>query len=314
MQEVLAFREIPPAEIGMPARVERILALHWRACLDGTVPPGLPPGTGVDAAMIRAAMADPRTRYMFGQDRHSRFWHRELAYLALLSSIALHASWANPAPRPVSTALLMRHAGLSDRMVRLTLAQGIATGDLIETSRAVGRHGRLIELSPPLAAAIERRNTDTLGYMAGRLERRIPVLPAAARHAFNRLRCLMVLTVAGPLGTPTRRPIHRRSFLFLMFELLAGGPQPLAPMVAAAADRLHVTPMTVRNTLALARATGWLAPGPQVAASAMAEERIGLACATVLHRWALVLDLLEALEAAPERAAEFDAAVTAAAE
>ena len=131
MQDIVALRSAVSAAPSLPEQIARILGLHWRACLDGLVPPALPPHARLDAEQIREAMADPRTRYMYGQDRHSRFWHRELAYLALLNSIALHASWANPAPRPVGTALLMRHAGLSDRMVRLTLAQGIATGDLV---------------------------------------------------------------------------------------------------------------------------------------------------------------------------------------
>ncbi|HWS75036.1 MAG TPA: hypothetical protein VN324_07835 [Quisquiliibacterium sp.] len=291
--------------------VGRILRLHWAACADGTVLQDGPPPTDLSSPLLRRLMADPRIRYMTGRDRHARFWLREQAYVLLLTAIALRSSWLNGASLPVAPQNLPGVSGLSDRMVRNTLQRAIATGDLVRLKPAPGTRGLLLDLAPEVVAAIERRNAGYLAAVAEAIERPVPELPPAAKPAFERLRCRMLLTSYGPLGTPPDPLFLRRSFAYLVLDALLEGPKPRAAVVAAAAERTGVTPMTIRNTLARASRTGWIALGDTVAATPMASERVGRMASAMMLRWELALDVMALLIRQPSLAAGLDEACAA---
>jgi hypothetical protein len=292
--------------------VGRILRLHWAACADGTVLQDGPPPADVDSPPVRRLMADPRIRYMAGRDRHARFWLREQAYVLLLSAIALRSSWLNGAPLPVVPQDLPGLSGLSERMVRNTLQRAIATGDLVRMKPVSGMRGLLLDLAPGIVAAIEARNAGYLAAVAEAIGRPVPELPPAAKPAFERLRCRMLLTSYGPMGTPPEPLFLRRSFAYLVLDALLDGPQPRAAMVAAAAERIGVTAMTVRNTLARAARTGWITQGDIVAATPMACERVGRMASAMILRWELVLEVMALLVRTPALAARLDEACAAA--
>jgi hypothetical protein len=287
--------------------VDRILRLNWAACAEGAILPDAPVPADIASPAVRHLLADPRIRYMAGRDRHSRFWLREHAYVSLLTTIGLHSSWLCGAPQPVTTAVLTQHCGLSDRMVRMTLQRATATGDLLRLAPPGGR-ALLLDLSPGLVAAIERRNADLLAVMAEVLGRAVPAPPAAAMPALQRLLCRMLLTAFGPPGTAPIPIFLRRSFTYLVLDVLLEGPRPLAVAVAEEATRIGVTAMTVRNTIARARRLGWLTPGRMVEATPLAEVRVGRMAAGLMLRWGLVLDVMEMLAERPALAAAIDRA------
>jgi hypothetical protein len=292
--------------------VGRILRLHWAACADGTVLRDGPPPADLGSAPLRRLMADPRLRYMTGRDRHARFWLREQAYVLLLTAIALRSSWLNGAPLPVAPRDLPGLSGLSDRMVRTTLRRAIDTGDLVRMKPAQGMRGLLLDLAPEVVAAIERRNAGYLAAVAEAIGRPVPDLPPAAKPAFERLRCRMLLTSYGPPGTSPDPLFLRRSFAYLVLDALLEGPKPRGAMVVEAAERTGVTAMTIRNTLARAERTGWIAPEEAVAATPMARERVGRMASAMMLRWELALDVMALLIRRPGLAAELDEACAAA--
>jgi hypothetical protein len=292
--------------------VGRILRLNWAACADGTVLPDGPPPADVGAPPVRRLMADPRIRYMTGRDRHARFWLREQAYVLLLTAIALRSSWLNGAPLPVAPQDLPGLSGLSDRMVRNTLQRAIATGDLVRMKPVSGVRGLLLDLAPAVVAAIEARNAGYLAAVAEAIGRPVPALPPEAKPAFERLRCRMLLTSYGPMGTPPEPLFLRRSFAYLVLDALLDGSQPRAMVVAAAAERTGVTAMTIRNTLARAARTGWITQGDTVAATPMARERVGRMASAMILRWELALEVMALLVRAPGLAARLDEACAAA--
>jgi len=291
--------------------VVRILQLHWAGCADGTVLPDGPPAADVDSPPVRRLMADPRIRYMTGRDRHARFWLREQAYVLLLTAIALRSSWLNGAPLPVAPQDLPGLSGLSDRMVRNTLQRAIATGDLVRTKPASRMRVPLLDLAPAVVAAIEARNAGYLAAVAEAIGRPVPELPPAAKPAFERLRCRMLLTSYGPMGTPPEPLFLRRSFAYLVLDALLDGPQPRAAVVASAAERTGVTAMTIRNTLARAARTGWITQGDTVAATPMARERVGRMASAMILRWELALEVMALLVRKPGLAAQLDEACAA---
>jgi hypothetical protein len=292
--------------------VNRILQLHWAACADGTVLPNGPPPADIGSPPVRRLMADPRIRYMTGRDRHARFWLREQAYVLLLTAIALRSSWLNGAPLPVAPQDLPGLSGLSERMVRSTLHRAIATGDLIRMKPASGMRGLLLDLAPEVVAAIEARNAGYLAAVAEAIGRPVPELPPAAKPAFERLRCRMLLTSYGPMGTPPEPLFLRRSFAYLVLDALLDGPQLRIAVVASAAERTGVTAMTIRNTLARAARTGWITQGDTIAATPMARERVGRMASAMILRWELALEVMALLVREPGLAARLDEACAAA--
>jgi hypothetical protein len=114
------------------------------------------------------------------------------------------------------------------------------------------------------------------------------------------------------MGTPPEPLFLRRSFAYLVLDALLDGPQPRAAMVAAAAERIGVTAMTVRNTLARAARTGWITQGDIVAATPMACERVGRMASAMILRWELVLEVMALLVRTPALAARLDEACAAA--
>lgn len=292
--------------------VGRILRLHWAACADGTVLRDGPPPADLGSPPVRRLMADPRIRYMTGRDRHARFWLREQAYVLLLTAIALRSSWLNGAPLAVAPQDLPGLSGLSDRMVRNTLQRAIATGDLVRMRTMSGMRGLLLDLAPGVIRAIEARNADYLAAVAEAIGRPVPELPPAAKPAFERLRCRMLLTSYGPMGTPPEPLFLRRSFAYLVLDALLAGPQPRAAVVAAAAERTGVTAMTIRNTLARAVRTGWVTQGDTIAATPMARERVGRMASAMILRWELALEVMALLVRVPGLAAQLDDACAAA--
>ncbi|WP_291295425.1 hypothetical protein [Elioraea sp.] len=292
--------------------VGRILPLHWAACANGTVLRDGPPPADLGSPPVRRLMADPRIRYMTGRDRHARFWLREQAYVLLLTAIALRSSWLNGAPLPVAQKELPGLSGLSERMVRNTLQRAIATGDLVRRKPAPGMRGLLLDLAPGVVAAIEARNAGYLAAVAEAIGRPVPELPPAAKPAFERLRCRMLLASYGPPGTPPDPLFLRRSFAYLVLDALLDGSKHRAAVVAAAAGRTGVTAMTIRNTLARAERTGWIARGKTVAATPMARERVGRMASAMMLRWELALDVMALLVREPGLAARLDAACAAA--
>lgn len=292
--------------------VDRILRLHWAACADGTVLPEGPPPADVSASAVRRLMADRRIRYMTGRDRHARFWLREQAYVLLLTSIALRSSWLNGAPLAVAPRDMPRLSGLSERMVRTTLQRAIATGDLVRIKPPIGSRGPLLDLAPEVITAIEQRNAGYLAAVAEAIGRPVPELPLAAKPAFERLRCRMLLTSYGPIGTPPDPLFLRRSFAYLVLDALVEGPQPRPAVVAAAAARTGVSAVTIRNTLGRAERTGWLSPGDTVEATPMARERVGRMASAMILRWELALEVMALLVREPALAALLDQACAAA--
>ncbi|MHB2166690.1 hypothetical protein [Alsobacter sp. R-9] len=292
--------------------VGRILRLHWAACANGMVLPDGPPPAEIDSPPVRRLMADPRIRYMNGRDRHARFWLREQAYVLLLTALALRSSWLNGSPLPVAPRDLPRLCGLSERMVRNTLKRAVATGDLIRTKPAAGTRGLLLDLSPGVVAAIEARNAGYLSAVAEAIVEPVPELPPAAKPAFERLRCRMLLTSYGPPGTPPDPLFLRRSFAYLVLDGLLEGPKHRAAVVAAAAARTGVTAMTIRNTLMRAARTGWMTDGDTVACTPLARERVGRMASAMITRWTLALEVMALLARKPALATELDKACFAA--
>jgi len=292
--------------------VGRILQLHWAACASGTILRDGPPPADVGSVPVQRLMADPRIRYMTGRDRHTRFWLREQAYVLLLTAIALRSSWLNGTALPLAPQDLPRLSGLSERMVRGTLQRAIATGDLVRRKPAPGMRGPLLDLAPEVVAAIEARNGGYLAAVAEAIGRPVPELPHAAKPAFERLRCRMLLTSYGPIGTSPDPLFLRRSFAYLVLDLLLGGPQPRAAVVTAAASQTGVTAMTIRNTLARAARTGWITQGDIIAATPMASERVGRMASALMLRWELALEVMALLSRAPSLAALLDEACLAA--
>ncbi len=304
----------PMAEDAVRLRhlVDRILRLHWAACAGGMILPDAPPPADLGSPPVRRLMADPRIRYMTGRDRHARFWLREQAYVLLLTAIALRSSWLNMAPVPLVPQDLPGLSGLSDRMVRTTLQRAIATGDLVRGKPVPGMRGLLIDLAPEVVAAIEARNGGYLAAVAEAIGRSVPELPRAAKPAFERLRCRMLLTSYGPVGTPPDTLFLRRSFAYLVLDALLTGPQPRAAVVAAASRHTGVTAMTIRNTLARAARTGWITQGDTIAATPMARERVGRMASAMMLRWELALEVMALLVREPGLAALLDEASMAA--
>jgi hypothetical protein len=70
--------------------------------------------------------------------------------------------------------------------------------------------------------------------------------------------------------------------------------------------------MTIRNTLARAARTGWIAPGDTIAATPMARERVGRMASAMIERWSLALDVMALLARDPGLGAGLDEACTAA--
>ena len=292
--------------------VRRILRLHWAACADGTVLQDGPPPAELDSPPVRRLMSDQRIRYMNGRDRHARFWLREQAYVLLLTAIALRSSWLNRAPLPVAPQDLPGLSGLSDRMVRNTLQRAIATGDLVRKKPPPGKRGLLLDLAPEVVIAIEARNAGYLAAVAEAIGQPVPELSPAAKPAFERLRCRMLLTSYGPPGTPPEPLFLRRSFAYLVLDALLEGPKPRAAVVAAVAERTGVTAMTIRNTLARAERSGWITQGECVACTPMARERVGRMASALILRWELALEVMALLVREPGLAAELDRACDAA--
>jgi len=303
------------APAGEAARLDhlvgRILRLHWAACADGTLLPEGPPPADVGSPPVRRLMADPRIRYMAARDRHARFWLREQAYVLLLTAIALRSSWLNGAALPLAPGELPGLSGLSERMVRATLQQAVATGDLRRTRPPPGIRGLLLDPAPEVVAAIERRNAGYLAAVAEAIGRPVPELPHAAKPAFERLRCRMLLTSYGPPGTAPYPLFLRRSFAYLVLDALLEGKRPRAAVVASAAERTGVTRMTIRNTLARAEREGWIAQGDCVEAAAMARERVGRMASAMILRWELALEVMALLERWPALSAQLDRACEA---
>jgi hypothetical protein len=286
----------PP--VAVAELVQRILGLHWAACLEGHALAEEPPPISVDMPAIRVLLRDPRQRRMSRPDRHSRFWVREFRQFQLLLCIALHSGWLNGATRPVSTASLAQQSGLSDRMVRLHLQRAIATGDLL-AQPGHRRDGHRLELSPAVVACLEQRDREHAESFAVALGHPVPALKEGAARAFHRLVATMQLCAAGPLGTPMTDEVHRRCFRTLLLDLLLDGPQPLAELVARQAERTRVTPMTIRNTARRAAELGWLSLGETVRVTELGRQLQERAYAALVQRWRLVLALMAMLEDRP---------------
>ncbi len=279
-----------------------ILRLHWRACLDGAILPGGPPPISFDRSDVQRLGRHRLVRMFFGPDQTSRFWLRERAYVALLSVLALHSRWLAEQPRPLSSSTLAAHSGLSERMVRLTLNQGVETGDIAKGVVGANRRQRYYDLTPRLIHTLQRLEDERIALMAQGIGRRNPCLPEPALLALYRLRFAMMLTASGPSGTPGETEINRRVPCFLMFDLLLDGPQRLRDLVPRAAERLGVSTVTIRTTLRRAATLGWVEGDNVIAATALTRDRFGRAGAAFLLRWHLVFNVMEALEKRPHQA------------
>jgi len=234
-----------------------------------------------------------------------------MSYVVLLMHLALRSSWLAEAPVPIGAPALARLCGLSDRMVRVTLQRALATGDLVMVANPAGGRGRVLDLSPAMIAAITAHRSGMLGLMAEQHGRRVPSLAPAPMRALQRLLCIMQVTAWGRLGELPVPGQDRRSLTFLMLDLLLDGPQPLATLVAVQAERLQVTPMTVRNTVRRAVDLGWLNVQGEVVATPQARVLFGRAVSLLFQRWALALDVAEILARRPELAPHLAAALPA---
>lgn len=282
--------------------LERMRATPWIACFHGVEPPGIVPLDG--DPRIGWLRDHPRWRHMLAPTRFARFWLREVWMFQLLTAVELRSVALNETPAPVTLTELAAAAGLSVAKTQEALEAAVATGDIIKL-RAV-EDGRLLvlDLAPSFEATLEQRHRDYFGMMAGFTGRRDASgeLSPPAWRAMRRVLLHTNLTATGPSRAVGSGAI-RRSFLYLMQDLLVDGPQPARGFTRQAAERLGVTAVTVRNTLTLARVHGWIEPGALLEPTRMARRRFGFAHATLEARWNALLDLTELLVAEPRLAA-----------
>jgi hypothetical protein len=177
------------APLEPPDKVGLVLRLHWRACLDGAILPDGPPSLSFERPDVQRLGRDRLFRMFFGPDPRTRFWLRERAYLTLLCVLALHSRWLGERPQPLSIAMLARQSGLSERMVRLTLAQGITAGDLEKGVPEANRRQRHYDLTPRLIRTVremEDGRTAAIAQGIGRLNPHLtePALLAPGKSSF----------------------------------------------------------------------------------------------------------------------------------
>lgn len=288
----------PRAMAALNLCLERMRETRWMACFQGHEPPGIVPLDTADPR-LRWLRDQPRWRHMLAPTRFARFWLREVWMFQLLTAVELRSLALNDAPAPVTLAELAGAAGLSVAKTQEVLEAAVATGDIIKL-RANGDGRRLVlDLAPEFEALLEQRHREYFAMMAGFTGRRdpSPALPPPVWRAMRRAMLRINLSATGPsrgLGGAARR-----SFLYMLHDLLVDGPQPARSFTGLAAERLGVTPVTVRNTLAFARTHGWIEPGPRLVATPMARRRLGFALATLEARWHALLDLAELLAAEP---------------
>lgn len=292
-------------------KVQALLGLHWLECLTGWVPPGIAAPVDVAHPRVRALRHHPRFAAGLRQDRIGRFWHREWRLTVVRSQIMLRAAPFNRgATIPVTLHELARAAGLSVKTVQDAIERAAATGDLAK--RRATQDGRLLTLEPSarLWSEAARLREEFLDMASGFLGRPSPVpgMPAEAQLEVARVLLAMVGTMARPGDKDVQPQEMRRTFVFLMLDLLIEGPQARRGFIGAEAKRLLVTPMTIRNVIARAQEMGWLEPGAELVATPLARERFGLALAALERRWVLLFDAFEAIA---DAAAEAGPAVPA---
>jgi hypothetical protein len=289
-------------------RIAKVLAMHWLGCLDGQVPRGVTAPLDLGEARVRRLCEHPRFRTGFNRDRTSRFWHREWAFVALRCALMLRSAHLNGTTQPASLAELARLTGLSTYTVRTAIERAATTGDLVKGRSTEDARRLVVEPAPHLVTESLRLQADFFDMAAAFMGRRSPLphLSPDARRQVSRLLWQMALTMGGPAGEPPGR-FARRTFFYLMLDLLLDGPQAPAGYIAAQAVRLQVTTATLRNVLARARADGWLEPGPPLAASGVARQRFGLAFAVLELRWGALFDALEAVVRDPDLAPHLQA-------
>jgi DNA-binding Lrp family transcriptional regulator len=290
--------------------VARAIRLPWVGCLRGNVPPGIAAPMPMDDPRLRLLRDHPRWRYMLQPSRMSRFWLREFNFLLLVTAVTLRSSQMNAVALPVTLAELAAESGLSVPTTHAVLEAAASTGDIIKRRADADQRLLALDLSPGLAMELEERHRQYFAMVAQFLGRPDPA-PTLRPECWREM-CRLLLRMSLSADPKARRATNfetRRTFLYMMHDLFVDGPSPAHAFAAASAARLHVTPSTVRNTLARARADGWLEAGALLVPTAMARSRFGYAFAVLEARWQALFDVAEALARHPSLAGSIQEAI-----
>ncbi len=289
-----------PTEAALRGLVRAASSLRYLDCLNGWLPDQPIPQVDLREPRVRAVRDHPRYRFMLRTDPLGRFWFRDWRHFVLFHALLRDTAWANGTARPLSVDVLARLSGLTPQTVGLVLKQARESGDFVLRSAA---HDRRRLIAEPSRAVQELANwrrdahTALLAAYVGRADP-TPRLPPAARLAWRRFYIEQTFTMSADVGA---RPGHmlRRSFLFILWDLLLDGPQAPATYIPDAARRLLVSTQTIRNEISWLRQHGWIEPEETLVATPMAGQRFAAMMGTVHLRAHLELDLLEMLVARP---------------
>lgn len=275
--------------------LERIRSTPWMSCFLGVEPPGITP-LDMDDPRVAWLRQQPRWRYMLQTDRFSRFWLRELYFTQFTFAVEYHSIALNAAPVPVTLREIARLSGISVAKAQEMLEAAERTGDIIKLRSPADGRLMVLDLSPEFEAALMRRHRQFFALMAGFTGRADP-LARLSPPAWAELRRRILhanLHVSGRVSAMGSGET-RRTFLYLIQDLFVDGPVLARDFTAVEAERLGVTAVTIRNTLAFARQQGWIEPGPLLVPTAKARRRYGLALATLEVRYNAWLEIAELL-------------------
>lgn len=298
MRGIELFGESPLPHGTIQEKIRELMGLHWLDCLSGWRAPGVAQPLSLHDQRVLALRNHRRFASSLRTDRIGRFWHRERRLSVVFSVLMLRSAVFNGGTTvPVTLQELAAISGLSAKTVQAAIERAAATGDLLK-GRAQ-RDGRLLVLEPAprLLMEAEQWRTEFMDMASAFIGRRNPLhdLSPTAQWESARLLLAMATTSFSAEKAQEYPQETRRSFFFLMLDLLVDGPQPQRGFVGIAARRLSVTPMTVRNVIGRARELGWLAAGTDLVPTDLARERFGFALATLECKWNLLFDVIETM-------------------
>lgn len=280
----------------------------WLDCLFGAPCP-VALSVGPDDPRIRIFRDSPYVGLMFSSDPFARMLYRDWRELSCWSQVLLHGlPPKGNRPKPVSLRQIAANARLSLPSVVTILAQAQTAGALEKRRSDEDRRRLIVVPSARMMLFVDEvcaRWCLSAASFCGR-DSAWGRLDTADRLSLQRVLCIVASENYRQFPNTTRL-FDRKTFVFAMLDLLVDPGQSKAGFVAAASLHMNVTRQTIRNILARAMQTGWLASGDPLTLSAMGEARICAALSLIDSRWNSLLDALDI----PGRIREVDAAMTA---
>ena len=296
------------ADMSAPTRIAPAPAATWVDCLFGAPCP-VPITLSARDRRIRLFRDSPYASLLFSKNRFARLLYRDWRYTACWAQILLHSAALNGGRvEPISLRRIATSACLSIPTVVAVLAHAEATGAIAKHRFEDDRRLLILVPSAAMLAFTESVCAQWSASAASMVGRGNPwdQMQPADRLSLQRVLCIAAAQTYRQLGR-TEHGFDRKTFAFSMLDLLIEPGQRMAAFVPHQAERLRVTQQTIRNIVARAGRTGWLATGEALTLSAMGEERICAALSLIEFRWKSILEALDT----PGRLQELDAAMTA---